>query len=70
MLVGKEGRVTGTVGGGTVEYRSIQLAVEAIEKKTSSIKQFTLQKNEVEDLGMICGGNGAMRTSPGAFSGI
>ncbi len=57
MLVGKEGRVTGTVGGGTVEYRSIQLAVEAIEKKTSSIKQFTLQKNEVEDLGMICGGN-------------
>jgi len=57
MLVGKEGRIYGTVGGGMVEYRSIQLALEAIEKRTSTIKEFALHKNEVEDIGMICGGD-------------
>lgn len=57
MLVGNEGRVYGTIGGGMVEHRSIQLAIEALEKQTSIIKQFALKKNEVEDLGMICGGD-------------
>lgn len=57
MLVGNEGRVYGTIGGGMVEHRSIQLAMEALEKHTSMVKQFALKKNEIEDLGMICGGD-------------
>jgi xanthine dehydrogenase accessory factor len=57
MLVGKEGRIYGTVGGGMVEYRSISLALEAIENRSSIIKEFTLRRNEVEDIGMICGGD-------------
>jgi len=57
MLVGKEGHIRGTIGGGMVEHRSIALAMEAVLKHTSMIKQFALKKNEVEDLGMICGGD-------------
>jgi len=57
MLVGKEGRIYGTIGGGMVEHRSIHLAMEAALEHTSMIKQFALKKNEVEDLGMICGGD-------------
>ena len=57
MLVGREGRIHGTVGGGAVEYRSIQLALDAIEKRSSVTKQFVLERNQVEDIGMICGGN-------------
>lgn len=57
MLVGKEGRIYGTIGGGMVEHRSIALAVETALNHSSMIKQFTLKKNEVEDLGMVCGGD-------------
>ena len=57
MLVGKEGRISGTVGGGAVEQHSVELAMEVLEKRTSVTKRFMLQKNQVEDLGMICGGN-------------
>lgn len=57
MLVGREGRICGTVGGGAVEFRSIELAKDAIIKRTSVVKQFILEKNQIEDIGMICGGN-------------
>lgn len=57
MLVGKEGRIYGTVGGGSVEFHSINLAVEAVNRRASVIKEFTLRRNEVEDIGMICGGD-------------
>lgn len=57
MLVGKEGRIYGTIGGGMVEHRSISLAMEAASRQSSMTKQFTLKKNEVEDLGMVCGGD-------------
>ena len=57
MLVGKEGRIRGTIGGGMVEHRSIQLAMEAFATHMSMIKQFSLKKNQVEDLGMVCGGD-------------
>ncbi len=57
MLVGRQGRLCGTIGGGMVEHRSIALAIEAASNCSSMIKQFTLKKNEVEDLGMVCGGD-------------
>lgn len=57
MLVGKDGRLAGTVGGGAVELHSIDYAKEALEKKTSYIHRFIMTKNQVEDIGMICGGN-------------
>ena len=56
MLVGKEGRICGTIGGGAVEYRSEQIAAKVLEKKTSLGHNFTLTKDDVQNLGMICGG--------------
>lgn len=57
MLVGKDGYVSGTIGGGAVEFKSIQLAMEAVKDKRSFVQKFTLGKNEAAGLGMICGGN-------------
>jgi len=56
MLVGKKGRLAGTIGGGAVEYRSEQIAAEILENKRSGEHNFTLTKDDVENLGMICGG--------------
>ncbi len=56
MLVGREGRLRGTIGGGAVEYRSEQLAARVLEEKTSRGHDFTLTKDDVQNLGMICGG--------------
>ncbi|MBR2422702.1 MAG: XdhC family protein [Oscillospiraceae bacterium] len=56
MLVGKEGRICGTNGGGAVEYRSEQIAAKVLEEKASKGHDFTLTKDDVQNLGMICGG--------------
>ena len=56
MLVTKKGRVCGTIGGGAVEYRSEQIAAKVLEEKRSGEHDFTLTKDDVQNLGMICGG--------------
>ena len=56
MLVGREGRICGTIGGGAVEDRSQQIAARVLEEKTSLGHDFTLTKDDVQNLGMICGG--------------
>ncbi|NLW79563.1 MAG: XdhC family protein [Ruminococcaceae bacterium] len=57
MLVAGAGRLSGTIGGGAVEYKAEALAKEALAERRSYTKAFTLRRNEVEDLGMICGGD-------------
>ncbi|ADL04719.1 XdhC family protein [Lacrimispora saccharolytica] len=57
MLVRRDGTTEGTIGGGAVEYRSIQRSQKAIEEKSSYIHSFVLGKEQVADLGMICGGD-------------
>lgn len=57
MLITKEGRLRGTIGGGAVEYKSEERAREVLEKKSSHMEQFLLRKNQVQDLGMVCGGD-------------
>lgn len=57
MLVNKDGILAGTIGGGAVEYRGEQLAKEAIQKKCSYMKSFSLSGDDKKELGMICGGN-------------
>lgn len=57
MLVSARGRVAGTIGGGAVEYRSEQIAREALAAGQSRVESFQLRPNEVQDLGMICGGD-------------
>lgn len=56
MLVGEEGRIYGTIGGGAVEYRAEQMALQVRKDQTSNRHGFSLTRNDVEDLGMICGG--------------
>ena len=56
MLVGKEGRILGTIGGGAVEYRSEQIALQVLERKVSGQQDFSLTREDVQELGMICGG--------------
>lgn len=57
MVITDAGRICGTIGGGAVEYRSTQIAADALRNKSSLIHNFRLARNEVEDLGMICGGD-------------
>ena len=56
MLVGIGGRICGTIGGGAVEYRSEKMAEEVLVDKRSFEHGFNLTKDDVQKLGMICGG--------------
>lgn len=57
MLVGRDGRITGTVGGGAVEYESILLAQNMLNSMDSCCRHFILDKNDIADIGMVCGGD-------------
>lgn len=57
MLVTEYGRIGGTIGGGAVEYHSEGVAKEVLSTKRSRMEHFCLRQNEVQDLGMICGGD-------------
>ncbi|MCF0137086.1 MAG: XdhC family protein [Oscillospiraceae bacterium] len=56
MIVGREGRICGTIGGGAVEYRSQQIAAAVLEERSSKEHDFSLTAQDVQKLGMICGG--------------
>lgn len=56
MIVTEKGRVWGTIGGGAVEYRSEQIAKQVLREKSSVNQNFSLTKDDVQNLGMICGG--------------
>lgn len=56
MFVTEEGRLYGTIGGGAIENRSIEIAKQMIKDNTPyHLEHFTLDASS--DLGMICGGN-------------
>ena len=57
MLVGTNGRILGTIGGGAVELRSVEMAQQLIREKRSVVHPFYLNTNSREDIGMICGGD-------------
>ncbi len=57
MIVTSKGRICGTVGGGAIEYKSECVAKELITLKESRLDHFYLKPNQVQDLGMVCGGD-------------
>lgn len=57
MLVGESGRLYGTIGGGAVEHRSIEIAQKVIAEKASRAHDFSLTRDDVRRWGMICGGD-------------
>lgn len=56
MLVIKDGRIAGTIGGGAVEYAAEEFAKSCVVSKSSAIKEYDLSPSKDSELGMICGG--------------
>lgn len=57
MVITETGLLTGTIGGGAVEYKSQGLAAQLLKDQTNFISEFSLKEEDIEDLGMICGGD-------------
>lgn len=56
MLVFVDGSIAGTIGGGVLEAKSIEFAMDMFKTKSSQTKSFNLTNKGAGDLGMICGG--------------
>ena len=48
MLIGKSGRIAGTIGGGAVEYRAELMAQDILEKKESCEHEFRLNRKYLD----------------------
>ena len=57
MLVGADGQLTGTLGGGQVERQSELLALSLLKERRSQIQHFALTQAGADSLGMACGGD-------------
>ena len=57
MLVGSEGRILGTIGGGAVEGQADSMARKLLLQKVSCCHLFQLHPDAKENIGMVCGGN-------------
>ena len=57
MLVGAQGRIAGTVGGGAIERHCENMGKTLTAERRSDIHKFILRANKTEDIGMICGGD-------------
>ena len=57
MLAGAFGRIQGTIGGGAVEKMSEEMAKNLLAEKRSAVHVFHLNPNNIEDIGMVCGGD-------------
>ena len=57
MLVKQDGTAIGTIGGGNVEYLAIQAAMEAMEKRQSFVRGYSLTREQTASIGMVCGGD-------------
>lgn len=57
MLVGENGPLCGTVGGGNIEYRAIETAKKLIPAGTFLQEEYVLRLDDEKKLGMTCGGD-------------
>ena len=56
MIVDREGRSFGTIGGGVLEAQAKVLAEKVILEAQPAVKNYHLTNRDASDLGMICGG--------------
>ncbi len=56
MIITGDGQIKGTIGGGLLEARVMEKAVENIESGISSFLPFNLTSGDVASMDMICGG--------------
>ena len=57
MLVGEEGRILGTIGGGAVEGKADAMARQLLREQRSCCHLFRLHAAAGESIGMVCGGD-------------
>jgi xanthine dehydrogenase accessory factor len=57
MLIGEDGRCSGTVGGGRLEADAYREAMNIMNKGEPKILSIRMDSKEVADDGMLCGGN-------------
>lgn len=57
MLVFEDGHTEGTIGGGAVEHAAKLHAKELLASRSSDTVGYCLNKNDVANLGMVCGGD-------------
>ena len=57
MIVQADGRITGTIGGGTLENQVIQAALERMDGKEAGMLHFEMTNEDASQEGMICGGS-------------
>ena len=56
MVVAKNGRIYGTIGGGNLEYQAVKKAMELAGTAAHYVENFDLGTGENSELGMVCGG--------------
>lgn len=56
MLVGKEGLISGTIGGGSIEKEAIEEAKVLLEKKENANRHYELKLDGQAEFKMACGG--------------
>ncbi len=56
MLVGEEGLLCGTIGGGAVEGQAIVRACELLLSPGCEVRDYVLRHSDDGDIGMVCGG--------------
>lgn len=57
MIVGKDGLLLGSIGGGAVEMHCEQYALQLLHEKQSGEKAFSLKNGTNNAIGMVCGGD-------------
>lgn len=57
MAVFPDGSISGTVGGGNVEYEAVNLAKTLLLRKENAIRKFRFVQGDAASLGMVCGGD-------------
>ena len=55
MVVGEDGRVTGTIGGGNLEYQATLLGQKLLTEKKNYLHEYNLGQEKSAELGMACG---------------
>jgi xanthine dehydrogenase accessory factor len=57
MFVSEDGKIFGTIGGGSLEKEVRERALEILEKEEPLIFEYRMDAKSVEEEGMLCGGN-------------
>lgn len=64
MLIYPNGQILGTVGGGIMEKKVIDEALESIKDKRCRFLHYSLREDEMEGLGVLCGGEADVYIEP------